>query len=401
MLRLLTHNDLDGVGCGILAKAAFGKEVDVSYNSIDSINHQTAIFLDKNNTNVELLITDLSVNEENEKKIEEFVHSGGNAILIDHHKSAEHFNRHPWARVDITHADGSPASATSLLYGYLQENGYLEPAPAMDQFVELVRQYDTWEWDKLNNIQAKRLNDLFFMFSIEDFEEKMLRKLAEANEFAFDELETKLLEIEEERVERYIRRKKREVYQAQINGYFVGIVHAESYHSELGNELSKEFPYLDYISIVMVGRKRMSLRTIHDNVDVSAIAADYDGGGHQKAAGCNLTLEAYLQFVEQTFHSEPIQQDAHRNRYNLKDNPSGSLFMNSNDDFFFIFKEKDYWNLHINHSHHPEQFDSFAEAEKFVKRNYASSLVRDDRFVKYLLKSHLDSELIKETPEGY
>ena len=34
MYKLLPHNDLDGVGCGILAKLAFGQDVKVRYNSI-------------------------------------------------------------------------------------------------------------------------------------------------------------------------------------------------------------------------------------------------------------------------------------------------------------------------------------------------------------------------------
>ncbi|AOP15284.1 Oligoribonuclease NrnB [Bacillus licheniformis] len=31
MYHLYSHNDLDGVGCGILAKVAFGERVEVRY----------------------------------------------------------------------------------------------------------------------------------------------------------------------------------------------------------------------------------------------------------------------------------------------------------------------------------------------------------------------------------
>jgi len=31
---LYTHNDLDGVGCGIVARCAFGDRVDIRYNSV-------------------------------------------------------------------------------------------------------------------------------------------------------------------------------------------------------------------------------------------------------------------------------------------------------------------------------------------------------------------------------
>ena len=54
---------------------------------------------------------------------------------------------------------------------------------------------------------------LFFMFSIEEFEEKITNKLAADDSFDFDEVEQTLLKVEESRVDRYIKRKKREVYQ--------------------------------------------------------------------------------------------------------------------------------------------------------------------------------------------
>ncbi len=69
----------------------------------------------------------------------------------------------------------------------------------MDQFVELVRLYDTWEWEQTDALEAKRLNDLFFMVSIDEFEEKMVRRLKESDAFSFDEFEVKILDMEEEK----------------------------------------------------------------------------------------------------------------------------------------------------------------------------------------------------------
>ncbi|WP_409304342.1 DHH family phosphoesterase [Peribacillus sp. SCS-155] len=387
MYKLLSHNDLDGVGCGILAKIALGDQTEVFYNSISGLNHQVEVFLEQENrNNVTLLITDLSVSEDNEKRISKFVEGGGVARLIDHHKSAEHLNQHEWASVQVEHRDGNLASATSLFYEFLLENEFVDQSQILDEFVELVRQYDTWEWDRNNNLKAKNLNDLFFMYSIDEFEEKMMARLTTQTEFAFDEIEKKLLEVEEDRVERYIRRKKREVYQMEIGNQFAGVVHAESYHSELGNELSKEFPHLDYIAIVMVGSKRISLRTIHDDVDVSEVAARYDGGGHQKASGCNLTPDAFLEFVEKTFHSEPLKRDAFRNRFNERESPKGCLYHGKHDELIFVsYVEGSGWMLRINETKQEQVFESFAEAEKFIKRTYYAYLVRDDKFFNYLL----------------
>ncbi|SFC86616.1 Oligoribonuclease NrnB or cAMP/cGMP phosphodiesterase, DHH superfamily [Bacillus sp. OV322] len=389
MYRVLTHNDLDGVGCGILAKLAFGDSVQVIYNSISALNYQVEKFIQEGNKDVRLLITDLSVHADNEKRITEFVESGGHAELIDHHQSAQHLNEHSWAAVTVVQEDGKQTSATSLLYEKFLKDNLLERSQILDKFVEQVRQYDTWEWELNENIAAKQLNDLLFMITIEEFEEKILKKLTSESEFVFDEMECKLLDVEERRVQRYINRKKREVYQASIGGKYAGIVHAESYHSELGNELSKEFPHLDYIAIIMVGSKRISLRTIHDEVDVSEVAAKYDGGGHRKASGCNLTEEAYKKYVEGTFFSEPLKRDAFKNQFNLKESERGSLYMGKNDERLFVFFTEDKgWSLEINHQHNKQFFSGFPEMEKHIKRKYYASLTRDDKYLDYLIKNY-------------
>src|SRR5665647_3751332 len=148
MNYLYTHNDLDGVGCGIIARCAFGDKVDVRYNSVSGLDMQLERFLVKHNKGNLLFITDLSVNESNETGIEKYVHEGGKVRLLDHHKTALHLNRHSWATIQVEYEDGRLSSATSLFYEYLVQHGLLKPSKAMSHFVELVRQYDTWEWEE-------------------------------------------------------------------------------------------------------------------------------------------------------------------------------------------------------------------------------------------------------------
>lgn len=387
MYKLLSHTDLDGVGCGVLAKLAFGDRIKIRYNSIASLNREVEWFLENEERNTHLFITDLSVNEENEKRLEEFYQTGGKVQLLDHHKTALHFNEYEWGHVVVEDNEGNLASGTSLFYEYLIENELIQTSNAIDEFVELVRQYDTWEWEKNNNQEAHRLNALFFLISIDEFEEKMVNRLQNSDHFFFDEFEQKILDMEEDKVERYIRRKRRELVQTSIGDYLAGIVYAESYHSELGNELGKEYPHLDYIAILNMGGKRISLRTIHDHVDVSEVAGHYGGGGHAKAAGCSLTNEAYNQFVTDTFHLDPVREDARRNRYNLKESSSGSLYETQNDDMFFVsLQNENEWIIENSKGLSIHTFKSFKEAEIFLKRNYAAWLVRDDIFVKYLIR---------------
>nr|WP_285853362.1 oligoribonuclease [Sporosarcina luteola] len=366
---------------------AFGKQVKVRYNSISGLNREVEWFLENEDKETFLFITDLSVHEENEKRLEAFYQDGGKIQLIDHHKTALHFNEYGWGHVVVEDADKKLTSATSLFYEYLVTHEHIEPSESIAEFVELVRQYDTWEWEKNNNQSAQRLNALFFLLSIDEFEEKMIERLLSNDHFHFDEFEKKLLDMEEDKIERYIRRKRRGLVQTQADNLFAGVVYAESYHSELGNELGKEYPHLDYIVILNMSGKRAGFRTIHEHVDVSEVAGQFGGGGHAKASGCSLTNEAFQQFVLDTFHLEPLREDARRNRYNLKHSSFGSLYKNRMDDSFFLYPENDQtWAIKQNNIKLEQTFTSFEEAERFLKRKYEAWLVRDDAFVDYLME---------------
>ena len=395
MYRLYTHNDLDGVGCGIVAKIAFGKDVEVRYNSVMGLDYQIEKLFEneKNLKDDFLIITDLSVNDENLIRLDDLEKGGGKVRLIDHHKTALHFNDYSWGRVKVQYDDGRLTAATSLLYEYLLEHELIKSSQALDEFVELVRQYDTWEWDQNDNIKAKNLNDLFFMVSIEEFEEKMTERIINSDHFKFDDFEQKLLEMEEEKIERYVRRKKREIVQTFIGEYCAGIVHAESYHSELGNELGKDFPHLDYIAILNLGGKKISFRTIHDHVDVSAVAGKFGGGGHAKASGCSMGKDAYKLFVQDIFPLDPMRQDAFRNKYNNKSSMQGSLYENKKGDKFFIFAAgEDNWILEMNGKPVHESYQNFQQAENFIKRKYQAWLVHDDIYVEFLKRYYIKTK---------
>jgi oligoribonuclease NrnB/cAMP/cGMP phosphodiesterase (DHH superfamily) len=388
MYKLLSHNDLDGVGCGILAKLAFGKQVKVRYNSVSSLDREVEWFLENENKETFLFITDLSVNEQNEKKLDLHFQAERKVQLIDHHKTALHFNDYDWGHVKVEDEEGKLTSATSLFYEYLVAQQLIEPSDSIAEFVEHVRQYDTWEWEKNDNQQAKRLNALFFLVSIEEFEEKMIDRLKTSDHFRYDEFEKKILDMEDNKIERYIHRKRRELVQSQVGEHFAGIVYAESYHSELGNELGKEYPHLDYIAILNIGGKRLGFRTIHDHIDVSEVAGHFGGGGHAKASGCSLNNEAHEQYVVKTFHLDPIREDAKRNRHNLKRSSFGTLYKNGMEEIFFLYPFNDSnWLIERNNTKMDHIFPNFEEGENFIKRYYSAWLVRDDAFVNYLINA--------------
>lgn len=388
MIHLFTHNDLDGVGCGILAKIAFKEKVEVHYNSVGSLNYQVANYLEHAIPNDTIYITDLSVHEENAKKLDFLNKAGGKVQFIDHHKTTLSLNEYDWGFVQVEYEDGRLTSATSLFYEYLQNHQLLERNEAIHEFVELVRQYDTWEWDRNQNHKAKMLNDLLYMMSIEEFEARMLAKLADSTNFRFDDLEDQLLNMEEKKMEKYLRRKKRELVQKQVGNLWAGIVYAESFLSELGNALGKENPHLDYIAMINMGSKRISLRTIHDDVDVSEVAGKFEGGGHAKASGCNLNEAAYKLYVAESFPLDPLKSDADKNVFNIKESPNGVLYESKSKGILFLIpRENGSWEIENNEQLLGKSFLSFQDAEKYIKRNFAAWLVKDEEYVIFLVEN--------------
>ncbi len=133
---MFTHNDLDGVSCGIRARLAFEDFVEVRYNSVEGLNREVERFL---------------------------------ASKSSRRKTAGCFTSrrctrtdYSWASVRVAYDGGRPASATSLFYDYLLRKEWIRPSDAIDRFVVLARLYDTWQREAEGNLQAKQLNDLFF-----------------------------------------------------------------------------------------------------------------------------------------------------------------------------------------------------------------------------------------------
>ncbi len=405
MVKLFTDIDLDGLGSGVVAKLAFGDQIDISYCSYRNLNQRVETFIEnQENQNEEIYITDLAVSESIEQKLAKRYQEGQPLHVIDHHLTALHFNNYPWGHVKIEYDSGKKACATSLFYDSLIERRLLKSTPSLEQFVDLVRQYDTWEWDENNNITAKRLNDLFYIMDREKFEEEIMKRIIETpDSFSLTAAETMILDIEDKKIERYIHSKNRQIYQTFIDEYCCGIVHAEQYLSELGNALNKLNPHLDMIVLMNVGGRKMGFRTIHDEVDVSEFAKRFGGGGHQKASGCELGSSTFEKFVVNVFDIHPLKPDPDKNELNVKNGKSGTVYQNRKKEYAYIVPDQKgtYHVIHNGEKLDPS-FDSFEEAERFVKRNFSSWLSYDEECLKLLsAAASKPSEEIREHYEEF
>lgn len=310
-MLLLTHIDLDGYGCRILAEFyAKTNGLDLEVKHID--NHEVdtesmeLLFSRKLADYDYVFMTDISFSEEVAAMIDSALYSGSinHFRLFDHHKTALPLNKYEWAQVQIEHEPGKRASGTSLFLQHLKELDDRETS-RVEVFAEMVRRYDTWEWhDVYNDIQPKRLNDLFIIYGGKRFVEHISIYLAGVSAGIFGKREELVLDLEKERIDRYYRQKKKGVVIRQVDGYNLCIVHADKYHSELGMRLGQDFPEADIIVIMNIGDSKMSFRTAKPDVDVSEFAKQYGGGGHAQSSGASVNRIVIEKFLRDVFDAK-------------------------------------------------------------------------------------------------
>lgn len=315
LIHVFTHTDLDGVVSGemivnVYKKLGYG--VTVSNCGYNNLEETVSEFLDLGMANKYeyIYMTDLSVKDEllNERIEKEI---GDKFVLLDHHETALWLNdKYEWSQVKVSYKDGRLTSGTSLVRDYLLKNGVLEQVKVGSdklfyntlQIAEVVRLYDTWEWaktkDEKEGLNAKRLNDLMYMVGISKFK-KRLQGLKLQGTLTKEEVA--MLEGIELKYKQQYEKNKKGLFDYVMKGhdkyYNMGVVFADDFVSELGNDLAKEFSELDGIMLINGNRRQASLRTEKDDVNVAKIAEVYGGGGHQKASGFMLDLGLYVKIL--------------------------------------------------------------------------------------------------------
>lgn len=299
-VKLFTHTDLDGVSCAILAGLHFEEICDVEMCDYNNINDKLIDFF--NNSQKWrydlIIITDISCNEEVAKIIDKHYTSNLlQIVLIDHHKTAEWLNKYDWANVIVEKDNHYLCSGTSLFAEFLNVSQNVEQN-ILSNYIELVRQYDTWEWKAKNNILAKNVNDLLYILGKERFINDMVTNITKGL-YILSEQHQYLLDIEQEKKDLYFTKKEKELEAYIIDNMLFGVVFANEYVSELGNYLNTIYP--NFKGIILVGEHGISYRTIHNDVDVSQIAKKFGGGGHKAAAGSSISDEAKRQYLNLLF----------------------------------------------------------------------------------------------------
>lgn len=299
MIKLFTHLDLDGVGCAVLARLTFGKNVEITYCNYDEVDSLVKEYISEMNKEHDTcFITDIGIKDDLASMIN--LEYKNNFRLFDHHKTALYLNKYDWCTVETENKEtGSMTSGTELFSKYLVDHKYLEVD--ICDFVRIVTDYDTWRWSTLGKEGqvSKDVNDLLYLYGRERFETWCMRCIESGKFPHFDEESSLMLTFNKNEIEKYIKEKNKTIIVNCNREYMYGVVFADKYISELGNELCKLNKELDYIVIVNMSTRSVSYRTIKDNIDVGMIAKEHGGGGHPKAAGAKFDVYKVTKFLDE------------------------------------------------------------------------------------------------------
>lgn len=301
---LFTHeSDIDGIGCAVLAKLAFE---NIEFVFEPNIEHLEETFRDyiqsgKLNEYDIIYVTDLALYDPSLTMVAES-DLKDKVLVLDHHERAinSNMNRYPFTKI-VEEDEIGKRCATELFYECLTQEGFLKRTNAIEDFVEMTRLEDTWEW-KEDTVWGEKAHDLAVLFNIiglEKYIDNMTLKLTSAKEgFQYNEEELTLIK---ERKEEYKKLLESIMSQAE---YFIdeknnkfGIVFADY---EFRNELPEFIinignpENIKYIIIVAMNKGEFgqkSYRSIDENFDVNEIAMLHGGGGHPQAAAVNITKE--------------------------------------------------------------------------------------------------------------
>jgi len=322
-IKHYSHTDLDGVFPIILTKKIlslnpkaflkgtqkyFNIEPNELYNEIEK-----SIVEIKNGECDLVIITDLTFNQ----KEYSLIHNFGlddHFLIFDHHVSdlfpkytSEFLTDNITIKTHDIDQDGNKFQlcGTRLYYDYLIRCGYIDPSDlhlaSFEQFVELVRLYDTYEFNEkmnANNPMAKeapRLNSLYHLLGIDLFTQYLTDfglgdySSVFIGTMKYPYIEALLANAENEE-KKYIdkRVKAAEIRDMVIDytTYSIAVTFAEKNQSEIGRILYENGADI----AVMIGANAFSLRTKKGSgINLCKIAKSMYGGGHVESAGFPMT----------------------------------------------------------------------------------------------------------------
>lgn len=305
-ILLFTHkSDIDGMGNAVLAKLAFD-EVDYVLCETFNLQNEIAKYYDDGSiyNYDKVFVTDLWLEEPTLTKVANDEQLEDKFFVFDHHKSAleGNFNKYPFTTIRISDERGL-CSGTSLFYEYLVANSFIDSTiRRIEDFSELTRKYDTWEWKtKYNDEMPHELTLLFDSVGCDGYIKLMFEKLRNSanGDFQFSELERMLIDNKISQVQEKLSNYAKKIYYREILGLKAGIVFIDyEYRNDLAEYFRQHNFDMDFTMLIALDYGTISYRNVKDNVNVRLIAEAMGGKGHDKAASSPISEEQKKELIK-------------------------------------------------------------------------------------------------------
>jgi len=289
---LFTHkSDIDGMGNVVLAKLAFD---EVNYVLCETFDLQEEIARYYNDGSIynydRIFVTDMWLEEPTLTKVAIDKQLQDKFFVFDHHKSAlkSNYNFYPFTTIRISDEKGL-CCGTSLFYEYLVAMGFIDSNNKMiEEFSELTRRYDTWEWKtKYNDEMPHKLTLLFDSVGCDGYIQLMYQKLEQSKEerFGFSELEDMLINNKLNQVQEKLENYAKKVQYREVMGLKAGIVFIDyEYRNDLAEYFKTQGYDMDFAMLIALDYGTISYRRVKDGVNVRLIAEAMGGKGNDVTA---------------------------------------------------------------------------------------------------------------------
>lgn len=277
---LITHTDLDGISCAIIAKY-FNLPDDILF--VDYGRDMVAPLVSKIREHDEIWITDLCI----EQTVYESL-KGKEYTIIDHHEGTSEYADDENVVFDMT------KSGTRLLFEHLKSTKKRIPT-VVSEFVELVDTYDMWKDNTSLFEIAKKLHMLLYrtiFWQSKGYEKykrfivDQLMKFRFLPNFDFTNHEKLLIKqaIEKEK-EEYRKAYNGIQRRRDKKGRKFGLIKAGSNVSSVCSKILADNPSMDYIICINTYKPeqgKVSGRTKREDFDLNDLNVIQ---GHARAAG--------------------------------------------------------------------------------------------------------------------
>ena len=356
-IKLFSHNDLDGFGAPLLLSALQpilfnGVDFDLTTCSAGNLDKELERFFRQPDVQsyTDIYIMDMTPDSQYSfQQLEN--HFANHWLIFDHHESEEDLRKqHATNCISPAHPEVNP-SATSLVWDWVKQNVNFANVPTQRQqqlgeLVELIRAYDTWDWQNDPDMSAQKrrsadeLNQLFWFYPLSQ-SQKFVESVYQTGWEKYRAQNALLINTLNGRRQRYLDRHLKNVTEFTVDGHSFGVVYASDFKSEIAHALLQRH---DVEAALVIDAHSVSLRS-NGKLDVAQFASEYfNGGGHADSAGGILPInpikeaeEAIVQAVKQ---QAQVNAETAKEEQNNSNSLADSLDPEMADKLAALFKKE-------------------------------------------------------------